>query len=313
MAKPVLFASVKKLERAENLRTVYDAYDGAKEFIQANGCRRHPAITSGAYSLMVIDEFPSETPGKAIMIGHAIDGGKSYGLDMPHPYYYAWQAQLITYYVTTGTRMVPTYAKCSGLPEERILPLGAPRTDRYIGKRKGDGGTVLGKKRSYLYVPTFRTSAETPFPEINWAWLDRELTDDELFVVKHHMMTGSVRMDEYRHIIQVHPNEPSAPYLMDCDAVVTDYSTIMFDAYLLNKPVILLEKRKGYTETRGMYLKYPDQYSSRYCTDEMQMLEMLRKADGLGETERECISMVADMCDGHATERVCELIHRVNT
>lgn len=309
--KPVLFASVKPLERAENIRAVYDAYDGEKAFVQTNGRREHPAIRSGRYDLMVIDEFPMESPGKIIMLLHGIAGGKTYGLDQPHPYYAAWQAPLIDAFVTTGTGTVRMMAKCANLPEDRVLPLGMPRTDGYIGKRKGDGGTVLANKRAYLYAPTFRSGGETPFPQIDWDWLDGELTDDELLVVKPHMATPRIDFGNRKHIVAASNAEPSAPYLMDCDVVITDYSTIMFDAYLLGKPVVLFEKAQGYTQTRGMYLMYPDEYCSRYCMDEGTLLQMIRGADGLTNTERNVIKYVADMCDGHSTERVVDLIHRI--
>lgn len=309
--RKVLFASTKPLERAENIRAVYEAFDGPKDFVQVNGCRRHEAIRSGAYDLMVIDEFPTESPGKCIMIWHAIQGGKTIGLDQPHPYYAEWQKDLMTILVTSGTGAVPMFERCSGLPGGRVLPLGMPRTDDYIGKHKGDGQTVLAKKRSWLYVPTFRTADETHMPEINWGWIDEQMTDDELIAVKAHTMTGRLNIGQYRHIIEIPSEAPTAPYLMDCDAVISDYSSVIFDGYLLGKPAVLLEKVKGYTETRGMYLEYPEQYCSRYCTDEEGLLYHLRAAEGLRDTERACIDLVADACDGHATERVCRLIHQL--
>ena len=311
--KPVLFASTRPIERAENIRAVYEAFDGPKEFIQTNGCRRHPAIRSGAYDLMVIDEYPTETPGKCIMIWHAIQGGKKIGLDQPFPYFREWQAPLMDYLITSGNGAVPIFAKCSNLPEGKVLPLGMPRTDAYIGKKKGDGQTVLAEKRAYLYVPTFRSPGETNFPAIDWNWIDGQLTDDEVLAVKAHSMTGRLNVGQYRHIIEISSGEPSAPYLYDCDVVLTDYSSIMFDGYLLGKPAVLFEKDKGYTETRGMYRKYPDEYSSWYATDEREMLSALRLAYEYGITsiERECVETLANACDGHATERVCDLIRKM--
>ena len=310
--KPVLFASTRPLERAENIRALYEAFDEKKEFIQVNGCRRHYSIRSGAYDLMVIDEYPTETPGKCIMIWHAIQGGKKIGLDQPNPYFKKEQSKLMDYLITSGDGAVPLFAKCSNLKESQVLPLGMPRTDAYIGKQKGDGKTVLANKRSYLYVPTFRTREETPFPDIDWEWLDGQLTDSELLAVKVHIVTGKPMLGKtYSHIIEIPASEPSAPYLYDCDVVLTDYSSVIFDGYLLGKPAVLFEKVKGYTETRGMYLKYPEQYASRYSTDEREMLAALRTADGLTETERNCVRSLANACDGHATERVCNLIKKM--
>ena len=311
--KPVLFASTRPLERAENIRALYEAFDGQKEFIQVNGCRRHPSIRSGAYDLMVIDEFPTETPGKCIMIWHAIQGGKKIGLDQPYPYYREWHAPLMDCLITSGDGAVPIFAKCSNLKESQVLPLGMPRTDAYIGRKKGDGQTVLAGKRSYLYVPTFRTKEETPLPEIDWEWLDDNLTDGELMAVKAHVETKERLLRKtYRHIIEIPADEPSTPYLYDCDVVLTDYSSIMFDGYLLGKPAVLFEKDRGYTETRGMYLDYPSQYSSRYCTDEQELLAALRSANELTETERECVRKLANACDGHAVNRVCSLIMKMS-
>ena len=309
--RPVLFASTRPLERAENIKYLYDAYDGPKDFVQTNGCRRHEAIRSGAYDLMVIDEFPTETPGKCIMIWHAIQGGKWIGIKQPHPYFAEWQAPLMTCIVTSGTGAVPIFAEESTLPEEKILPLGMPRTDAYIGQKKGDGGTILATKRSYLYAPTFRTKNEPSFPEIDWEWLDGQLTDDEMIVVKPHPHTGFILEKNYRHIIEMPSAEPSTPYIIDCDVVITDYSSIIYDGFLLGKPAVLFEKDGEYHKSRGMVLKYPEQYTTRYCNDEQTMLKLLREADGLNDTERESLRMMADACDGHATERVCDLIRKL--
>ena len=304
ITRPVLFGSGKSLKRAENLKAVYEAYDGPKKFVQLDPWRRHPEILSGKYDLLVIDEFPTQSPGKVIAIGHGIAGGKTSGLEQPNPYYRKDQAPLITYAITSSVDMVPLVARYTGISESSVLPLGMPRTDAYIRMR-----SPKGLKRTYLYAPTYRSPAETPMPEIDWEWLDSNLTDDERIVVKPHTMTGRILpRGNWKHIKEVSAEEPSAHYLNLCDVLITDYSSILFDAYLLGKPGVLLEKQKGYTQTRGMYLDYPGQYCSRYCTDEQGLLSMLRAADKLTETERECIRHVADACDGHACERVCDLI-----
>lgn len=309
--KPVLFASTKTFERAENLRAIYEAYDGEKVHVQVNPWRQHPEITSGKYDVMVIDEYPTVSPGKIVCIGHGFAGGKTGGLLQPRPYFNIENAKLITYSITSGTEMIPIVAKSDGIRPEQVLPYGMPRTDCYVGKKKGDGYTPLAGKRAYLYVPTYRSAEDGPLPELDWEWLDCQLTDDEMIAVKPHTMTGRILYGKYRHIIEFDPEEPSTPYLYDCDVVITDYSTIMFDGYLLGKPAVLIEKRKGYLVTRGMTMTYPDQYSDRFCRNEEDMLRLCREANGLDEAEKESIRRVADACDGHACERICKLIRRI--
>ena len=315
MTKPVLFVTGlgKELKRAENMNCLYEAYDGEKKFISSHDWNYNWEVASGKYDLMVIDVFPTISTGKTIMIWHAIQGGKYIGLNDPNTYYSKNLAPLMDHIVVAGYGGIDMFHECTNVPKEKIVNLGMPRTDRYIGKKKGDGMTMFAYKKTYLYAPTHREEGETPMPEIDWKWLDGQLRNNEVILVKSHPFTKTLNLGGYKHIMEVSGMESSVKYLYDSDVVITDYSSIMFDAYLLNKPVVLFEKKRGYTETRGMYMNYPDQYCSRFATDEKELLELIRGADQLTETERECADYVADACDGHSCERICKLIHEMNT
>ena len=309
--KPALFTSNKELIRAENIAALFDFYDLDKQFIRTRPGKRDNRLGSEKFSIRVCDEFIGASPGKAIMIGHGLAGAKTFGLDQPRPYHTEVGAKLLTWVITTSEEMIPITARQSGVPESRVLPLGMPRTDLYFGRKKGDGGTPLANKRSYLYVPTFRNRNEGRLADIDWRKLDEMLTDDELFVVKAHMVTGpilNVPPGTYRHIIEASPYVPSTPYLLDCDVVITDYSSIMLDAHVLRKPVVLFEKEPGYTRSRGMYLKYPDEYSSRYCQTDRELVDMIRSAHGQRDADRRCLERTGGACDGHSRERIANLI-----
>lgn len=304
----VLFVSRRPLGRAENITAVYNAFDGEKEFFQELWKAPDPRIFSKKFSVIVTDEFVGYSPGKHILIPHGISGGKSYGLDQPHGYFKKEDAALIDWAVCTSKWTMELTAKQSGIPIEKVLPLGMPRTDQYFGKKKGDGGTFLAEKRAYLFAPTFRNPYEPPMPNINWKYLSRHLKDDEVLVVKPHMVSKPILRVTRDHIVEVSSEEPSAPYLIDCDVLITDYSTILFDAHILGKPVVLFEKNKGFVRRRGMYLPYPDGYASRYADNEEALLRMIRKADVPGKEDRRCLEKCCSACDGHSTERVVDLI-----
>lgn len=315
MAKPVLFVTGlgKELDRAENIKTLYDAYPGEKKFISMH-YGYYQAIDGGDHDLMVVDIFPDRSPGKCIMMWHAIQGGKLIGLGQKNGTYYReeWE-HFMDRIVVAGKGGIEMFHQCTGVPKERIVNLGMPRTDKYIGKKKGDGNTFLkGFERAYLFVPTFRGLDETPFPCIDWKWLDDQLESDEVIAVKPHPYGHPMDMNGYKHIMALPKMESTARYLMDADVVITDYSSTMFDGWLLNKPVVLFEKNPGYTETRGMYLPYPDGYSPRYARNEEELLNLIRKARRMTKVEKECRDYVADMCDGHSCERIIKLIERMN-
>ena len=307
--KPVLFASRRPYGRAENMSALYDAYQGEKKFIELEWHREHPDITSRKYDILVTDEFPSQKPKICILLWHAIQGGKYIGLNQPNPYI---KLGLVDYIIAAGNGAIPMWSKCTSLPVDKILPLGMPRTDTFINKIKGDGNTILANKKSYLYVPTFRWPEETSEFILDYNWIDNQLTDDELFVVKAHIVGHKMLNKKYEHIIEIDLNEPSTPYLIDCDVVITDYSSIIFDGYLLNKPSVLYSPNLDYVSKRGMYMQYPQEYSSKCVTNEKDLLDLMRSTNTLTDIERDCINKVADMCDGHSCERICNLITQLS-
>lgn len=294
----VLFTSLKTIERAENIRAVYDAYKGEKRFLKRDVW--HDPIPPA--DVVVTDEFVANHAGTTVMVFHAIAGGKTYGLDMPHPYVGRQHTSLIDYALSSSEEMISLVAKQCGIPAERVLPYGVPRTDALIGKKKSL------KKRMYLYAPTFRPTPEQPYQSPDWEYINSCLTDDELLIVKPHMAQPQMGV-EYSHITEVSGQEPTASYLIECDVVITDYSSVVFDGWLMEKPAILFENdAEKMLKVRGMYLKYPDDYSGRHCRTEKELVELMKSADGLTDNEKRCRDRIAGACDGHSTERTVELI-----
>ena len=310
MGKPVLFVTGlgNDLNRAENIKALYEAYKGEKRMMSAGNPNYENVVGSGVYDLMVIDIFPRIKPKRAMMVWHAIQGGKYIGLDQKGSYYREDMAGLMDCIVAAGRGGVDMFHRCTGVTKEKILNLGMPRTDRYTRWTKPRNG-----KRKYLYAPTFRGGGDVKMPETDWKAIDELLTDDELMMVKAHPYGPEFRLEGYRHIVEIRKMEPTVAYLMDADVVITDYSSIIFDGWLMEKPAVLFEKEKGYTQKRGMYLEYPGGYSERYATDERELVRLIREAEVLTETERRCLDYVADMCDGHSCERICELIDKLNS
>lgn len=311
--KPVLFASQRELNRAENIRAVYESYDGPKHFVRLNPFRFSYELDYSDYSLMVSDEFPAETPGKAIMIGHGISGGKRFGFDQPFPYISDREPRLLTAVTCTSKQTVQLVARQCHVDPSKVYPIGMPRTDALVGAKKGEGNTVLAKYRAYLYAPTYRTEAEPRMPAIDWYYIDSSLNDGEILAIKPHMLTGDAMVRGLRHIIALPSNEPTTPYLIDSDVLITDYSSLLFDAHILGRPVVLFEKDSiKYKILRGMYYDYPKDYSSRHCTNEIDLIDLLRDDGRPRKEDLLCYARCCSACDGHSTQRVLELMEAIN-
>lgn len=294
----ILFTSQRPLERAENIKAVYDAYDGEKAFAKMNPYRQIPDLNSGKYELQVTDELPSATVGKCLFIGHSFGLGKTYGLDQPHRYFN--RPDLVTCAIAASEEIVPIVAKQCGISESQVMPIGMPRTDAYFTKKR-----KTSTRKNYLYAPTFRPyGGWTP----DWDVLQMWLNDDEDFIVKPHMVTKHIPLEPTKNIVEHSSGLPSADYLVQADVLVTDYSTIMFDACVMRKPVVLFAKdRYKYLKTRGMYCTYPAMYSDCFCDNEKDLVQNLRTVRWTNhmETVRE---YHAGACDGHSVERCLDLI-----
>ena len=309
----VLFVSQNPLERAENLRAVWEAYDGPKEF-------RHGAVSMATaeregFSVVVCDCLPGYIEGKdrckVVNICHGMTGNKVYGLDEPHSPWANPDAYAQTdCAIAASEASAPIVARQLGIPESRVAAIGFPRTDAYFAPREPREG------REYLYAPTYRNPDIGGWlPRIDWRKVDALLGDGERLTVKRHYFTPRrLTCDGLSHVREAEPSEPTAPYLMECDALLTDYSSIMSDAYLCGAPVVLtVDDQREYTADRGMYYDYPSTYSSRWLRaegNEAALVDMLREAaeNGMGDVERHYMELTAGACDGHSTERVCELV-----
>jgi CDP-glycerol glycerophosphotransferase (TagB/SpsB family) len=273
----------------------------------------------------VTDEIPQYSPTKGdvktVFISHGITGDKLYGLDCSESHRAG--AEQVDFAVCcnsfyAGMRTASQLA----LSADRVLRLGLPVTDWYFGKSKGDGCTVLAKHgRSYLYAPTWRARGNPPLPAIDWRKLDLMMEPDEMIVVKRHMCTAKPIVGEsLHHVIEADSMEPSMPYVVDCDVLATDFSSVLFDGYIAGKPSVLVtDGYRDYCRVHGMYEAYPDFYGSRAVEaegNEEGFLAALRDAaeTGIGAAELRCIDLVAgfgNRIDGHASERVAALVAKL--
>ena len=143
-------------------------------------------------------------------------------------------------------------------------------------------------------------------PDLNLMW--RLMPNGMKLTVKLHPVTGNKVTSVWQNIEVASAWEISTPYLQRAKTVITDYSSIMFDAMVLRKPVILFaQDREEYLAERGIYYQYPDCYSQRYCKREEHLIGFMQTAvwTDFDEERREFFT---GACDGHSVERTIELI-----
>lgn len=262
---------------------------------------------------------------KVVQLWHASGAFKRFGLDAPSRLTRIEEFNTHSQYtdVCVSSEYVRQfYAHAFGVELDVIKPVGSPRTDDIVRKttlgekkeRLCSKHPLLRDKKVYVYFPTFRETdgLVTDFdPKIDWDRLNDELLDDEVFIVSRHpVMENAFFKEKFYSRLKDYTFEPTSELLAAADVVVTDYSSIIFDAALMNLPMVFYCPDYGSYE-RDFYLHYDRDLPGTTVLESEQLLSALRTAlanGGETETLKAFKEKEVGACDGHSTERVVKLI-----
>lgn len=180
-----------------------------------------------------------------------------------------------------GDACVPHFAEAFGQPQEKFIPIGIPRMDYLTDKNettalKQDIYSVYPQldngKKTILYVPTFRdTEEDTARLRAETKNLVEAIDYQEFnLVVKHHVV------DTNKEEIYVNSSDNALigeaftgmDFMAVSDYVVTDYSSIIYEALLKNLPIyIFCFDSDKYLDERGFYIDFWNDLPAAYAKD----------------------------------------------
>ncbi len=222
--------------------------------------------------------------------------------------------QNITHLIVNSEEVVDEYS------EEKIYPIGLPRTDLlldpgFLEKKRGqflDQYPQVRRKRCILYAPTFRDS-EVDSPEIHLDLLkmsDQMGSEDVLLIRLHPHVAQKISWEEDRwdNIINVSEYPGVTTLLATADVLITDYSSIVFEYCLRNKPMIFYayDLERFEKEGRSFYRDYRSFVPGNVVQSTEEVLECLKRVE---ENKAAAFTeQMFDKLDGNATLRLLELI-----
>ncbi len=318
----------------DNLKCVYDALNCKKVLFAQMLPHSFSQMLRARYYLLtsrviVTDDYirylrqvrlhPSQ---KVVQLWHAAGAFKRFGLDAPSRLTPQEERQTHNQYtdvIVSSEGVRRFYAGAFGVPVEIIRALGVPRTDLLLDPQRREEACArvfaqhpeLQGKTVYLYAPTFReTDGEvTAFdPKIDFASLDAALSENEVFVIRRHpVMKEPLLESPLSHVLDL-SDMPTTDLLFAADVLVTDYSSLIFDAALLKIPMLFYcPDLRGYE--RSFYLKVPQELPGEVLQDPEGLPAAMRRA---GESQSALSAAFLESqlssCDGHSTERVAALI-----
>lgn len=259
---------------------------------------------------------------KIFQIWHACGAFKMFGLDAPSKLTKEQERATHSQYsavAVTGEECRKFYAGAFGVSEDICLSVGLPRTDRLFTDAEKMKKSVYGRhlefkgKRIYLYCPTFRERDGERIvynPGIDWGELSKSLSDDEIFIIRRHpLMSYTFTEDNIYNNIYDLSDESTLELTAASDVIITDYSSVIYDACLLDVPTVFYcPDYKEYE--RGFYLKFPEDLPGLLVTESGSLLSAVRQTKEKPPVDRinEFRNRQLNACDGHSTERIVKII-----
>ena len=239
-----------------------------------------------------------------------------------HPFY-----ANLNYVTVSSPEIVWAYAEAMDLKgkEETIVATGVSRTDIFYQEEFHQAArehlyevfpAAKGKK-VILFAPTFRgrvavaQTADQFDPEIFY----RDLREDYVVVTKHH---------PYVKKLPVLPEHLKDTFIYDAthtlsieellcvsDICISDYSSLIYEYSLLSRPMLFFAyDLEDYFDWRGFYYNYEELTPGPVCRTNEEMTEYILHVDERFDPKQvEAFrERFMSACDGHATQRIMDLV-----
>lgn len=220
----------------------------------------------------------------------------------------------------SSPEVIDKYAYSTGLPEEKVIPLGVGRTDMFYDEKFIESAREKFRfyfpksagKKVILYAPTFRgrvKKAKAP-NVLNIGKMHKELGDEYVLVTKHHPFVkqppkiSRADQDFAVDFTQVMTIEE---LLCVADICISDYSSLVFEYSLFEKPIIFFAyDRAEYDDWRGFYYDYDEMTPGPILKKTKEVIDYIKNVDERFDAE-EVIAFrekFMSSCDGHVTEKI---------
>ncbi|MEU3932944.1 CDP-glycerol glycerophosphotransferase family protein [Streptomyces sp. NPDC029044] len=200
------------------------------------------------------------------------------------------------------------------------LDHGYPRNDVYYTAGADDIRAIRDRlgiapgRRAVLYAPTHRDYEAGWTPRLDLATLADRLGDDTVLLVRGHYFYGGAaspltNLRRTGRIIDVSSYEPVEELCLAADALVTDYSSIMFDYANLDRPIVIhADDWETYRTTRGVYFDLMAQAPGPVSRTQQELTEILTtdawRDESAAKTRDVFRRRFCEYDDGRAAERV---------
>ena len=206
---------------------------------------------------------------KVLQVWHACGAVKKFGNQIKRQY----PIKNYDYVLCNAEYWKEPYSKAFGVSPNQVLVTGSARIDTLLNEDNRERFYLkypeLKDKKLCLYAPTFRGNI---IDGLKSQFFDFTKIKDYVVLYKFHPLLGDIQCDG-----GVNMNHEDLYTLMQVsDVLISDYSSVIFDYSLLNKPMIsYIPDIEEYNKNIGLNIDYKD-FPGPVCTNENQLIEALK-------------------------------------
>lgn len=209
------------------------------------------------------------------------------------------------------------------IPLSKIISVGYPRNDILYEENNDLIQNIKIKfeiagyiKRIILYAPTFRDDYIFRFPLTN---SELNLLNDllketnSILLIKSHIFEKKINMKKYERIQLIKKNVDIQELLLISDILVTDYSSIIFDYLLLNRPILLfVYDFEKYSKERGMYYDFKEIAPGPLLFNGKELIDAIKNVEKIDKDFKEKRELIKNRfnkyTDGNSIERILKFL-----
>ena len=217
-----------------------------------------------------------------------------------------------TYILTSSTFSKQFFKEAFNAKEEQMLVMNLPRVD-FLKSEEEQKKMQLkflevypetdNKKKNILYCPTNRKGQKIPLEN-----MVKDIPFDKYnFIAKLHDGTEIIYIDG--KTIQKNSNFTGMELLHIADYIITDYSAIVYEASITQKPIYFYTyDYDDYQINRGTYIDYISEMPGPICKDFKQIMKLIEENEFDKIKEEKFCQKYIENINENATKKLAELV-----
>lgn len=253
---------------------------------------------------------------KVLQLWHASGAIKKFGNEVTRDY----EIRNYDYIISNSDYFKKPYSKSFNVNEDKVISTGIPRTDRLFNKKvlkqyrkqMYHQFPILRNKKIILYAPTFRGRMGTKFhiPILDLDALAKNLGKDYVILYRLHPLLKKDLNFKNENIIDMQ-NVGLYKLFSITDFLISDYSAIMIDYCIFNKPLILyVPDLVEYKKEVGLNID-DKLIPGTKCYNTTQVYRAIKQNSYNSEANEKFKKLMFKYQDGKSLERVINLIDEI--